>query len=325
MSIFKLLKFDDINISRLQSVDEMMLVPLIGATKSEVAEPQELIFQKTSEYGTMIFENNNDNCAAIVPSNLMVRGKNAQDHAMSGTGIVIGQATSFRNACCIESSQGGYLTNSNENFYDVLPLDLRREFNNRKLYNKIAYDKLWDPISKWLTGLSLSVFDNEYHESHLNYFYDDENIKNELEIFIAEFEPVENQIGALILFSGIPVGLEIMPTSTHWDYYWKMLIRGCYGAELIRLKRLNKIKPVIHNFPELGDCKNFESMEEKMEEYIFKIMNSIPKLFDKIKITAKEKIQTSKQLTTDFLKINSNGGGEVIHQNNKPIYLSLVL
>lgn len=326
MSIFKLLKFDDVNISRLQSVDEMMLVPLVGTTKSEVAEPQDLLFESTTDYGTMTFRNNDKHCAAIVPSNLMVRGKDAQDHAMSGSGIVkCNTETFFENACCIESSQGGYLTDDKDNFYDILPLDLRREFcNDRHLYRKIAYDKLWKPISKWLNGLSL-INDDGYMDSHLNYFYDDKNIKNELEIFAAEFEPIENQIGALILFSGVPVGLEIMPTAAHWEYYWKLLIRGCYGAELIRLKRLDRIKPVIHKFPDLVDCKNPESIEEKMEEYIFKIQNSIPQLLDKINISSKSKIQKSSYLVTDFLELNTGGGGEVIHQNNNPIYLSLVL
>jgi len=327
MSIFKLLKFDDVNISGLQSVDEMMLVPLVGTTKSEVAKPQDLIFKSTTDYGTMRFRNDDKQYPAIVPSNLMVRGKDAQDHAMSGSGIVkCNKSISFNNACCVESSQGGYLTDSQDNFYDILPLDLRREFcNDRDLYEKIAYDKIWNPIINWLKGMGIEEAENNSYESHLNFFYNNKEIKNELEAFAAEFEPIENQIGALILFSGVPVGLEIMPTAAHWDYYWKLLIRGCYGAELIRLKRLKRINPVVHNFPDLTDSKSIEEIEEKMEEYIFKIQNNIPQMLDKIDISSKTKIQRSSHLVADFLKLSTGGGGEVIHQNNNPIYLSLVL
>lgn len=325
MSIFKLLKFDDVNISGLQCVDEMMLVPLVGTTKSEIAEPQDLSFISTTDYGTMRFRNNDEQRSAIVPSNIMVRGKDAQDHAMSGSGVVKAiSSTSFKNACCIESSQGGYLTDSKDNFYDILPLDLRRDFcNDRDLYARIGYDKIWKAIGIWLKGALND--DDGSPDSHLNFFYNDKDTKNELENFAAEFEPIENQIGALILFSGVPVGLEIMPTAAHWDFYWKLLIRGCYGAELIRMKRMKRINPVVHNFPDLTDCKNIETIEEKMDEYIFKIQNSIPQMLDRIDISSKTKIGRKTHLVTDFLKLSTGGGGEVIHQDNHPIYLSLVL
>jgi len=72
-----------------------------------------------------------------------------------------------------------------------------------------------------------------------------------LEEFAAEFEPVEGQIGAIIMFSGVPVGIEIMPSEGHWETYWKHLIRGCYGAEMLRLKMIGKLKPSALILPEI--------------------------------------------------------------------------
>ena len=58
MSIFDTLKFDNIEIGDLQSVDEMTIVPILGGDRGDVAKPESLSFRSTTSYGTMVFENN---------------------------------------------------------------------------------------------------------------------------------------------------------------------------------------------------------------------------------------------------------------------------
>ena len=89
MSIFEKLKFDGIEVGSVQSVDEMTLVPILGRERGEVAKPESLRFRQTTSYGTMVFENNDTTREAIVPTNMMVRGRGAQDHAMAGSGVVL--------------------------------------------------------------------------------------------------------------------------------------------------------------------------------------------------------------------------------------------
>ena len=219
-SIFDILKLDNITLGNVQSVDEMTVIPLVGSNRGNIASPSSLQFESTASYCSITFKNTDDN-PAIVPTNFMVRGASAQDHAMSGSGIVAAKTSKeFQNACCIEETQGGYL-NAKNNEEDILPIQLRKSLLNREKRSEQNYGKLWDDIKEWIKGLNIR---KRSPRSHLRYFYDDQNIKKSLEEFASEFEPVEGQIGAIILLGGVPVGLEIMPSVDHWDTYLKHLI-----------------------------------------------------------------------------------------------------
>lgn len=322
MSIFDKLKFTGIEIGNVQSVDEMTIVPILGDNRGEIAGPEYLKFRTTSDYGTMVFDNENKGMPAIVPSNMMVRGKAGQDHAMAGSGVVHANGSnSFDTACCIEQEQGGYLrTDGNEE--DILPIELRKALVNPSLRQANSYSKLWGSIKTWLTGLPLTVKRNS---AHLRYFYDTPEIKDALEQFAAEFEPVEGQIGAIIMFSGIPVGIEIMPSSEHWEAYWKYLLRGCYGAEMLRLKMLGKLKESALILPEIPEGASAEVVKKTLEDFGQHLRQEILPVLESINITAQSTISRDGSLNTSLLQTSSGGGGDLIQQNNTPVYLSLVL
>lgn len=320
-SIFDILKFDGINIGKVQIVDEMSVVPLIGKNRNSIAEPSYLQFQKTSNYGSMVFKNTDTNKPAIVPTHIMIRGVGAQDHAMSGSGIVAPlKSKTFISACCIEESQGGYLNNSN-NDEDILPIELRKCLLNIGKRSEQAYNKLWSDIRDWMKGICAI----KGHRAHLRDFYDNKNIKKSLEEFAAEFEPVDGQIGAVILFGGVPVGLEIMPTENHWNTYWKHLIRGCYGAELIRLKDLGKIKPSTLILPDIPNDAQPDQVQLILEEFAKHLREEITPLLENINISSNSKLSSSDGLETRLLTTSTGGGGDVILDGLEPIYISLVI
>lgn len=322
MTIFKKLKFNGIDIGNVQSVGEMTMVPILGDDRGEVAGPEHLKFRSTTDYGTMVFEND-DTQPAIVPANMMVRGKGAQDHAMATSGIVAaGRSTRFNTACCIEESQGGYL-GSQGNEEDVLPVLLRRSLLQPSLRQAQSYSKLWSEIKKWLNGVPTESGRNS---AHLRYFYDTPDIKEALEQFAAEFEPVDNQIGALIMFSGVPVGIEIMPTNEHWEAYWKLLIRGCYGAEMIRLKLLGKLKPSALIMPDLSQTSSPDDVKQVMENFALHLRQEVVPILETIDVKSQKLTNRSTgSLQTEFINTTSGGGGDLIKQGSTPIYLSLVL
>ena len=118
---------NDLQVGDPQSVDEMTVIPLIGETRGTVATPERLEFTRTVGYGKMEFRNTSPDEPVIVPSNMMIRGKGAQDHAMSGSGVVLAASDRlFDNACCVEQTQGGYLRGSQALETDVLPAELRK-------------------------------------------------------------------------------------------------------------------------------------------------------------------------------------------------------
>lgn len=310
----------NLNLGNAQVVDEMTVVPLLGGDLGQVADPEQLQFERTTSYGSMRFRNDSSERPAIVPSNYMVRGQGAQDHAMSSAAVVsVKDVKTFNDACCIEESQGGYLSSSN-NEVDILPVLLRKKLLSSNIRTKNDYGKLWPSIGQWLKGLNLQ----RSGSSHLRYFYDDPNIKPQLEDFSAEFEPVDDQIGAIILFSGIPVGFEIMPTGLHWNAYWKHLVRGCYGAELLRLKMLNLLPPSKVALPQLQSGSSPDQLKEAISEFTDGMRKSISPLLNAIQVTSGN-ISTAQRITKSLLKTNTGGGGDVIVQNTSPIYASIVL
>lgn len=312
-------KFKDLHFGEPQTDQQMTVIPIIGKDLGDVAKPSNIIFKRTSSYGTMVFENT-DNKPGIIPSNYMTRGKSAQDHAMSGSAIVNPGTTSFDNACCIESSQGGML-NGAENI-DILPANLRKAFTDMNLRHQKGYSKLWPRIKNWLKNIpGISSGD-----AHLTYFYDNPNYKEAIESFCAAFEPIPNQIGAFILFEGVPVGIEIMPSARHWIEYWELLIRGCYGAELVRLQATNAIKKsstlIIPKIPEDASA---EEIEKLFSDFSKSVQSSMIPLLNAIQISNRESDVNLNGLHIEVLKTDSGGGGDIITQHTEPIYLSIVL
>lgn len=320
MTIFDKLKFTGIELGNVQSVDEMTVVPILGGDRGEVASPEHLKFRSTTDYGTMVFENDDPTMPAIVPNNMMVRGKGAQDHAMASSGVVqAGRSSSFTTACCIEESQGGYLRGSG-NEEDILPIDLRRALLQPQLRQQHSYSKLWGNIKRWLTGLSVSR-----GRAHLRDFYDSPTVRDSLEAFAAEFEPVDGQIGAVIMFSGVPVGIEIMPTNEHWETYWKLLLRGCYGAEMLRLKMLGKLKESALILPDIPADANASEVKTAMENFTQHLRQEILPILEAVDVKSRQNAGSVGSISTETVLTTSGGGGDLIQQGSVPIYLSLVL
>lgn len=323
-SIFALLKKfkNGLNMGSIQSVDEMSVIPLVGEDHGDIiADPKELKFERTTTYGSMQFDNHDRSRPAIVPTNYMVRGTGAQDHAMSSAGIVEGgKSITFETACCIESSQGGYLGGKN-NEYDILPIGLRKKFvSTPSLRDRRAYDKLWPSITKWLNGTGVG----RGSQAHLRYFYDDPNIRESLEQFAAEFEPIPNQIGAIILFSDIPVGFEVMPSRNHWGAYWKYLIRGCYGAELIRLKKLGMIKSSRLALPDIPSGATPGDVAEIFTQYQRALTEAMIPLLENIGVKNYKSVSKSAGLEMNLITTTSGGGGDIIEKGQEPVYASIV-
>lgn len=316
-TLFEKLKLDNIGIGNIQSVDEMSIIPIIGESSNSIADPSNVSFIRTTTYGTMQFKND-DVKPAIIPTNYMVRGSGAQDHAMSEVGIIEPKTNkNFDNACCIEETQGGFLSSKN-NEEDVLPVQLRKVLLDESSRGRSQYSKLWEDIRNWLKGVVSS------RSAHLRYFYDNADIKASLEDFAAEFEPVEGQIGAIILFYDTLVGIEIMPSSNYWNAYWKQLIRGCYGAELIRAKKLNLLTSSSMKLPEIPDGSTPDDIKGIIDQHMNNIRQEVIPILTNIEIQKYFKTGTSSGLEMRLL-LTENGGGDIILENGTPIYLSIVL
>jgi hypothetical protein len=312
-----------LGVGEVQSDEEMTVIPLVGDSLGHVAPPTALKFERTTDYGSMLYNNEDNERPAIIPANMMVRGKNAQDHAMSGSGIVLAASERlFDNACCIESSQGGYFEVGQKVEKDVLPVGLRKALLDPRTRSANSYDKLWGRIREWLGGLRKV---RSIQRAHLRDFFDQPDYRDALESFAAAFEPIEGQIGAIILFNGVPVGLELMPSADHWLSYWKWLIRGCYGAQLIKLKESGELPTSTMILPEIPDDADGDQVKEILSQFINNIKISIAPMLESIQISSYNQIDSKGNMITELIRTEGGGGGDIITQDSKPVYLSIVL
>ena len=145
----------------------------------------------------------------------------------------------------------------------------------------------------------------------------------ELEEFVAEFEPVAGQVGGIVLFGSNIVGIEVMPTQQHWLAYWQWLIRGCYGAQLLKLRKmgiLQKEELALPSFPssvhDISAAVNtyFKSLEQAVVRPLKNMqMNTVAAGADHVA-----------QLESVVIKTGT-GGGDLVALNRNPVYLSMVI
>ena len=109
---------------------------------------------------------------------------------MPGAGFVkAGQTKTFDKAMCIQQTQGGYIS-MDAHKLQMLPLSLREKALEKR--SDAHFGKLWNDIATFCheTGLP-------YAGGHLIEFA--QRFEKELDHFVAEFEIVPRQVGAIIL------------------------------------------------------------------------------------------------------------------------------
>ena len=67
----------------------------------------------------------------------------------------------------------------------------------------------------------------------------------ELDTFVAQFEPVPKQVGAIILINGYVIGIERAPSCEYWLDIWKALIRECYGSFALTVSKQYEPRDVV--------------------------------------------------------------------------------
>src|SRR5262249_43537348 len=116
----------------------------------------------------------------------------------------------------------------------ILPAALRaKALSVRKVRD---FRKLWESIQAFNKGFGI-----DQYGGHLEFFV--RTFQKELDQFVAEFEVVPRQVGAIVLVGGEVAGVERTPSATFWRAVWGPLIRVCYGSLAIQVARENKAPP----------------------------------------------------------------------------------
>ncbi len=244
---------------RMQSVGLMQVIPLLPERNLSGYIAPDKAEMDTVNYGEMRFVNPGDD-TLIVPchAGYMVRQK-AQNHAMSHLGMVKGRTGhTYNTAMCIQSGQGGYIKKGNHALM-ILPFSLREKA--LQLRKEKAYNKLWSDIEKLNSRMGLRG------RGHLEDFLD--RFTQELDQFVAEFECVPNQVGAIILINGEVAGVERTPSTEYWLTIWQPLIRECYGSLAIETAHVGQKDGTVctdTRVPLSGPVTNLAELKEALHQ-----------------------------------------------------------
>ncbi len=129
----------------------------------------------------------------------------------------------------------------------------------------------------------------------------------------------------MVFFNGIPVGIEIMPSEIHWLRYWRWLIRGCYGAQMLKAINEKKLSRATLDIPKLPD--DIDSIMKAGEEFLKSVQGKFIEAIQGINIkqvTEPRKISRVNPFFTRML-YTGRGGGDIIIHNKRPVYLSAVV
>lgn len=200
----------------------------------------------------------------------------------------------------------------------LLPFALReRAIQVRK---QQGHGKLWDAINAFNAKMGVQG------PSHLHYFL--ERFRKELDEFVAEFECVPNQVGAIILVDDHVVGVERAPSHAYWRSIWPCLIRECYGSLALQVARSKtEVLPPSSRvpFPEaLGSLEDLgKAVEELAAEEERRARDIVREVVsEQMVLEADEKIE-SEGLTLETI----NSGrflGQVVSDGERIVYASIL-
>ena len=313
MTLQKLLKGYQLGFP--QSVGNMRVIPILTDTEFTKVGDMENIYLKTDEaYETLLMANDSQ-YISVIPHGLMyVVAEQAQDRAIPSAHLI---AKDKRvNANCLQPSQSGsFESNNREREWGILPSSLKSVAWEHA--DDHRYDALWGDIEKFLTSAGIS-------NNELVQFF--KEFKNELETFIAQFEPVNSQVGAIFIINNVLIGIEIMPNYKMWQQMWRPLVRDCYGSEAIMFIKKGYTTGMFHPLLKTQNINTFEDLARMTDELLQEekdFTNEIVKeVLDKdIENTQQEELEdfTLYNLTSEHLM-----GQCVTHGPEKTIYASLI-
>jgi len=307
-------------VGRMQSVGYMQVIPLLSEVQDEeIGCPDELEVQ-THGYGRMGFSNPSDR-PVIVPCNAAyVIDKAAQNHAMMKAGIVGKKASKiFNDAACIQQTQGGLIPKGR---YDlrILPYALREVAISRR--GREDCGKIWPEIAEFNSSMGLE----KNRGGHLEVFL--QAFDKQLGEFVAEFEVVSNQVGAIILVDGSIVGVERAPSYAYWKSVWPALIRECYGSLAIYVQKTKDKKGQKPPSTRVPLSKKVSSLDELSAELAKvcaqedqKVRDIVNDLIDREFVTKRE--EGGSGLDTDVID-NEQFVGQVVRKGERVVYASFV-
>lgn len=252
-------------LGRVQSVGHMSVIPLTdaGNAQDDTFAPPDFN-ASTSNYGVVDVENRN-NQPTIVPTGTgWVTDQYAQDHATPSAKLMKSkERTSMQKSCCIQETQGGLIRNGKVDFV-VLPTSVRVQALASR--NQNDYSRLWPHLRSFRDKMGYGGAGNLADVL--------KRFEKELDEFVAEFELVPKQVGAVVAIGDRVAGIERAPTEEFWQKVWEPLIRVCYGTLALQVRGARR---PIHRIDLDVKEKSLDGIREALDKANAKVEKSSQK------------------------------------------------
>jgi len=304
---------------QIQTAGYMQIIPLVSDLVDDRFGPPE-VEVGTSHYGELDLKNST-NKTVIVPSGAgYITKQRAQDHATPTAKLIKARETAhIVSAACIQSTQGGTIR-PEKTPLTILPFMMREEsIQTRK---KKEYSKLWEAIGRFNQDLGL-----RNTSQHLEFYL--QKFKDQLDEFVAQFELVPKQIGAIVLINGNVVGIERAPNYEVWRYFWNPLVRESYGSLAVKYAKMNAEAipyPGTRQPMRRNKITDLESLEKELNWVKSKEAETVTDLIRKF-VNDPFKTEQDEKIPDGFSTITVSHKqfvGQIIAENERILYASLV-
>ena len=256
----------------LQTVGNMSIIALVGQETeySDVGTVEDIYLNRDVSYDRLQMGTNAQHVTIVPGGYTLITKESAQDRAVRSKELVATGAARNVDAFCVQSSQGGFMGghDSEKQKVRMLPATIRRSAYTHR--NDRGYSSLWGDLSAYNASQGLSG-------DFLKTFFD--KYKQQLEEFVAEFELVPYQRGAIILINEEIIGVEIAANPLAFSAQWELLIRDCYGSEAIARQTEDQKVDETAIFKDAETLDDLSNMLDKFEEnewdYVEKLVNSV--------------------------------------------------
>ncbi|WP_433206908.1 ARPP-1 family domain-containing protein [Dactylosporangium sp. CS-047395] len=204
-----------------QKAGALTMVPVFGPSYPGIVAPRRgLKLGRVVTYGQVELANPAASGVAIVPLHVGYIQDAAQNHALCRSAfIAAGQTLRFDDACCVQESQGGYLAGRDDQWFFVLPVELRAAA--LRMRGQSRYSKLWNDIATFNRGHGLPA------RGHLEQVLTRQRAG--LTQYRSRLELVDEQLGALFFVGDRLAGVEIAPDPEYFEDVWAALVCFAYG------------------------------------------------------------------------------------------------
>jgi hypothetical protein len=310
--ITKSFSLSSYRLGRPQRSGVLSVVPIFGPNHNgKYVYPRSgLKLSKVSGYGNLELLNSSTSGIGIIPLHMGYIQDKAQNHALCRSAFLAsGQKLMFEDACCVQAAQGGYLEGKEQWFF-ILPLDLREEALN--LRGQKNYSKLWDAISHLNTRMVLPS------RGHLEQILS--NHRSYLTQFQSRLELMPEQTGALFFIKEKLVGLELAPSPGYFQEVWMPLVCFCYGTTaMYEEKRLDqKIEPVPFQANNLTELRaELQNSREQLQKQLLTSLSKLPE--ESFNINEEERFLSLNLKTAE----GKNFVGQFVEDEGQLVYTSI--